>query len=445
MKSRTLITIGLLGLLLQEKATAQVKQLSLSETFGLVAKGNRNLQVQALENQRSGLAVKESKSQLLPVVNLNGSYTLYTELPVIYLRNENTSEKVGDVKYNGRHAFDGVISAAYPILNKGIQSAIRESGIREQLSHQQTKLLEEQLAITVSQKYLGILLNQEQEKLLLQSLQRNQKALADSRSLFLQGKNLKTDTLSNYIMIQNILSSISILHTSTNVMKLELKQLMGLEDSITIELTDKLENAVAATNDLPGDSLLGFALNNRNDIRSAALQLEQRKEQGLAVKSKYSPQLWLVGQYQLQAQADNLKFWNYSFPRTSFAGIRFSMPIYSGNRQKYQLEQAGMAVSQTEKSIEELKSSVKTELYAANANLQEAWRQLGIQEQNEQAAQINYHMMQERYTHGLGTRLELSDAELSLTKARLGKIQAIYQIRLAEVQLRKATGTLHLQ
>lgn len=445
MKKIILGSLLLLNILTSMNVLCQEKTLSLKDALKLAATSNRQLQIQAMENQRSAIAVREKKSLLLPTVNVYGGYTLNTERPVIFLRNENQDIKLNDVKYGGRHSFEGVISAAYPLLNPVIKSSILDAGIQEEIGRQQTKQVEEQLAMNISQVYLTILLNGEQLALLRQSMKRNEKALADSRSLFLQGKSLKTDTLANYIAIQNLVSAISSLQNNTEVLNLQLKQLMGIDDSITIVLNDTLENQIDHIVISHPDSLLFTAMNNRKDKIAAELQVRQKREQKRAARANYKPQLWAVAQYQLQGQADNLKIRDYRIPRTSFAGLRLSIPVYNGGRQKYQDRQAMISIGQSEKALAELKSTIGTEVHAENASLGESWRQLVIQEQNVEAAQINYNMMHDRYTHGLASRLELSDAELALTKARLNRVQAIYQIRLTELQLKKATGTLALQ
>lgn len=423
---------------------AQTKELSLQDALHLGSKGNRQLLIQLLENRKAADAVQEAKSFLLPSVNANGTYNAYAERPVIYLRNETASTKVNDVKFGGRFAFDGSITANYPILNHAFKSNIRIAGINEQIEKQETISTEEQLALGIAQVYLSVLVNKEQKNLLNQSLQRNERALKDSRSLFLQGKNLKTDTLSNYISVQNLKASISALQNTNNVLLLQLKQLMGLEDSTTIELTD---NLLAATDKaLLQDSraLLHSALQNRPDIKIQSLIIDQSKEQLQGVKASFRPQLSAIAQYQVQNQSDNLQLWNYGFPRTSFAGLKLSIPLYSGNRLKYRSSQSQLTIQQSELALTELENKIQTEIVTLSANLQEAYNQWSIQQQNVEAAQINYSMMNDRYRYGMGNRLELTDSELALTKAKLDNLQSVFSIRLIELQFKKAIGILKL-
>lgn len=421
---------------------AQLKELSLREALQIASKGNLQLQVKWLESEKAAAAVKEAKSFLLPTVTANGAYTIYGERPVIYLRNENSSPKVNDVKFGGRFAFDGYVMGSYSLLNPVTKSNIRVAGINEQISKQEIKNTEETLALNIAQLYLTVLMNKEQQKVLEQSLLRNERALKDSRSLFLQGKSLKTDTLSIYISVQNLHASISALENNIAVLSVQLKQLIGIEDSILLAFTDSLKlTEQGFTVTVAG---LSIALDNRKDVKIQSLQIEQAKEQLQNARAVFKPQLTAIAQYQVQNQSDNIKFWNGGIPRTSFAGVKLSIPLYSGNRLKYMTAQSQLSIKQNEIAMTDLKNSIQTELVSLNANLKEAYDQWHIQQQNVEAAEINYTMMNDRYHYGLSNRLELTDAELALTKAKLEQLQSIFSIRLIEVQMNKAMGLLSL-
>lgn len=429
-------------LLTSNSMLSQTKELTMQEAFRLTANGNRQLQIRVLENQKASEVVKEAKSFLLPSITANGSYNVYGERPVIYLRNES---KLNDVKFGGRFAFDGNVTANYPLINETLKSNVRMAGIGEQMQNQETKKSEEDIALEVGQLYLTVLVYKEQKKLLEQSLLRNERALKDSRSLFLQGKNLKTDTLSNYISVQNLKAGISNLDNKINVLSARMKQLMAIEDSTTLIFTENLvkstdEPALSSTS-----SNNATAFENRRDLKIQSLRIDLAKEQLQNARASFKPQLSAVAQYQVQSQSDNLEIWNFGLPRTSFAGLKLSVPIYSGKRSKYKSSQSQIAIQQNQLALTDLKNVIQTELISLSANLKEANSQLEIYKQNEDAAQINYTMMNDRYRYGLGSRLELTDAELALTKAKLDKLQSIYSIRLIELQLKKAMGTLQLK
>ncbi len=431
--------------LLKAPSLLSAQELSLQQAIQNASKGNRELQIRILESEKAAAAVKEAKSYRLPSVSAGSSYTVFTERPVIYLRNESSTPKVNDVKYGGTLAFDAYIQAGYSILNPVNKSNIKIAGIQQEISKEEIKYAEEELAFSVSRLYLEILLNKEQMQLLEQSHQRNQKALNDSRSLFLQGKGLKTDTLSNYIAVQNLRASIAVLKNNIHVLSVKLNQLMGTATAGSYIFTDSLDN-IPAENGMPVSSAgLSIALDNRKDLKIQSLYLNNQKETLEKVKADYKLRLSAFAGYQVQSQADNYKFSEYRLPRTSFAGVKLSIPVYSGNSLKYKTTQSKLSIRQQELGIEELKASINTELITLQSSLQDAVNQKNVQEKNVEAAEVSYRMMNERYYHGLSTRLELADAELAFTKAKLDRLQAVFNIRLVDLQIKKAMGLLELK
>ena len=434
-----------LTLSLAESVTAQSRELSLADALQIASTGNRNLQIRLLEDRKAAEAVKEAKSYLRPTVGLNSSYNVFAERPVIYLRNETGSPKVNDVKYGGSLAFAGAVTASYPLLNPAIKSNIKLAGINTEIQKQETKNVEEELALEISQLYLSIIFHKEERIQLEQSLLRNERALKDSRSLFLQGKNLKTDTLSNYISVQNLKAGISAMDNNINVYTEQLKQLMGVEGVVNFIFTDSIKSQSLESNYMIMSSVFSVAMDNRKDVKIKSLQIEENKEQLQAVKASFKPQLALLAQYEVQSQADNFNFGQYRLPRSSYAGVQLNIPIYSGGRIRIKTTQAALAIQQNEIALAELRNRVQTELVTYSSNLQEAYNQWEIQQQNVAAAEINYSMMNDRYRYGLGTRLELNDSELALTKAKLNNLQAVYNIKIFELQLKKTMGILQLK
>lgn len=423
---------------------AQVQPMSLKDVLQTTAAGNRQLQIRTLELKRSEELVKEAKSFLLPSVHFNSSYLLFAERPVIYLRDENATPKANDIKYGGRLAFDANVTAVYGLTNPSAKNQVKNVQLQQRTEVQNKKMMEEQLAFEVSQLYYTVLFYEQQKQVLQQSLLRNERALTDARNLFLQGKNLKTDTLSHFIAIQNIKLSVSSLENQVQIALMQMKQLMGVELSTSLMLSDSLMIEEHHAHQIISSSAMEMAGNNRPDIHIAQLQIAQSKLQVERIRAMYKPQLQVFAQYQVQSQADDYRFKYYGLPRTSFAGLRFNVPIYSGNRMKYQSAAVSFSVKQQELALTDLTTKVATVIASLTVKLQDELKQWSIQKQNVDAAWISYQMVYERYRAGLGNRLELADAELVLTKARLEDTRLQYSIRLVMMDLQKAMGNLKL-
>jgi outer membrane protein len=427
---------------------AQKRTLALADALEMAKEGNKALQVQALEEIQAKEIVRETRSGLLPSISANAAYSYYFERPIIFLPGSfaGTDKPVQDVAFGGRNVFNTFVSLHQSILAPATFERIKASEISEKIEIKKTADLQSRVALQVSTRYLDMLMMNRQLGLLDQSLQRNIKVLQDSRSLFAQGRNLKSDTLRSFIAVENLKSSVSYLKNRIDVSGIELKRLIGLEGAAEIELTDQLELGAETSQSefYKVDEAFQIAETNRNDLNIQKLTIDLQQKKIKTAQAELLPQLSLIGQYQLQAQADDMKFGQYALPRTSFLGLQLSVPVFNGNRTKSQVSQAKIKAQQEDIRLNDLKDAVKTELATIVSKWKEATSQLDIQKTTVKSAELNYQMMEGRFQNSLGSRLELTDAELALTQAKINYLNAVYNLRMLHIELQQALGLLNL-
>jgi outer membrane protein TolC len=425
---------------------AQKRALSLTDALEMAKQGNKTLQVQTLEEMHSREKTRETKGGLLPNISANAAYSHYFDKQQIFLPGSfaGTNKAVQDVAVGGRNTYNGFLSLNQPIYAPGIHRLTKAAVINEKIENEKTAKLKSQVALQVSTKYFDILMMNQQLNLLKQSLQRNIKALNDSRSLFAQGRGLKADTLRSFIAVENLKSSASYLNNNIDVSSIELKRLIGMEDPDEIKLSDNLDFDYKTNQSefYKVDEALKIAETNRNDVNIQELTINFQQKKLQAAKAELLPQLSLIGQYQLQAQADNMNLDNYTWPRTSFLGLQLSVPIFNGNRNNSLINQENIRVQQEKIRLIDLKDGIKTELAIIISKWKEAITQLDIHQTTVKSAELNYQMMEDRFKNGLGSRLELTDAELALTQSKINYLNAVYNLRVLHVELQHALGLL---
>lgn len=447
-KASHILIITLLLFIGSSPLFAQKKELSLQEALSMAKQGNKTLQVQVLEEKHAIEQTRESRGRLLPDISAGVVYSRYFDRQNIFLPGSfaGTNKAVQEVAVGGRNAFNGFVSLYQPVMDIASYRLTKASKINEKIQIEKTEDLKSQVALWVSTRYLDILMMKRQLILLQQSHERNVRALKDSRALLAQGKGLKSDTLRSFIAVENLKSSVSYLKNSIEVSGMELKRLIGLEDAQELELTDELESDIQAnqTEFLTVSKALEIAETNRNDLNVQELTLELQQQKLLAARAALLPKLSLIGQYQIQAQADDLKLNDYVWPRTSFLGLQVSIPILNGGQNKSRIGQARIAAQQEQIRLKDLKEEVKTTLASIISKWKEATSQLEIQITTVQSAELNHQMTEDRFKNGLGSRLELTDAELALTQAKINYLQAIYNLRRLHTELQYALGVLEL-
>jgi len=447
-KVSNIIIMTLLLLLGSRPLLAQKKGLSLNEALTMARQGNKALQVQILEEKNATEQIQESKSRLLPDISAGVAYSYYFDRQNIFLPGSfaGTNKAVQEVAVGGKNIFNGLVSLYQPVMDLGAHRLTKASKINEKIQMEKTEDVKSRVALGVSVRYLGILMMKRQLSLLQQSQQRNMKALIDSRALLAQGKGLKSDTLRSFIAVENLRSSVSYLKNSIEVAGMELKRLIGMQDAAELELSDELETDVNANRRefVSFNEALKTAENNRNDLNVQKLVIALQQQKLFATKAELLPKISVVGQYQVQAQADHLKFNDYAWPRTSFLGLQVSVPIFNGGRSKSRITQAKIVAQQEQARLNDLKDEIRTTLASVISKWKEASSQLDIQSTTVQSAELNHQMTDDRFRNGLGSRLELTDAELALTQAKINYLQAVYNLRLLYTELQHALGLLEL-
>ncbi len=420
---------------------AQTLSLSLEDAVSLAVKHNRSLKASGIDISIAQEQRRVARSLSLPSAGLGAQYAHYFDLPVFFGFGESEpgSDKVPYSRFGGRDQFSAMLSVSQPVYNPSAKPAQRQAQLAEKATRSGHAVKEIDITAAVKRTYLGILVLNERLKLQHESLERNQKALQDARSLLAQGRALRVDTLRAFTSVKNLEPDILRLNKAIDVGNLQLITLIGLDTVQEVSLTDSLQHPAATV--IPQEAAVyEEARANRPDLQQ--LQLNQQiSEQGISLaKARRLPVVSLVGQYQLQTQAQRFKFFDASWPSASFAGAQVTVPLFSGSSNLAKIKQAKLAHEQSGIVLTDAYETLKTEVRQVVANLQETFERMQTQEQVRTTARESYTIVQYRYQKGVTSRLELTDAELALTTAQLNYLEAVYDYLSARIELDRTVG-----
>lgn len=417
----------------------QEKDLNLQDAVLLAKQYNRTLKANALDISIAREQIRVAKSLSLPAAQLGAQYLHYFALPTFFGFGETgNSNKIPYSRIGGRDQFSGAVSASYSIYNPVAAPTRRAAQLQEQVSRQLYRQSVIDVAADVQQTYLGILVLAERLKLQQESLLRNEKALADARSLLAQGRGLRVDTLRAYTAVENLRPDMLKLNYAIEVGKQQLITLMGMDSLTQIMLTDSL--VVNGPIAISENELYEQALRQRPDLQALVLQQQVSEQQTSLAKAARLPVVSVVGQYQLQTQARKFDFVNANWPSTSFAGAQVVLPLFTGFSNQAKIHQAELAHDQSGIRITEAQQALKTTVKQVIANLRETYDRMQTQLKVKETALQGYDIVQYRYAKGVTSRLDLTDAELALTTAQLNYLEAVFDYRSAAISLARTSG-----
>jgi len=116
------------------------------------------------------------------------------------------------------------------------------------------------------------------------------------------------------------------------------------------------------------------------------------------------------------------------------------IPIFSGFSTPAQIAQAHATLRSLGAQEENTKLNIRLEGEQAYLGLRLADEQIRVTEKAADQAQENYDLARGRYGVGVGSPLEITDAEVQLANARANYIQALYNYKIAESKIDKAMG-----
>ncbi len=162
--------------------------------------------------------------------------------------------------------------------------------------------------------------------------------------------------------------------------------------------------------------------------------------------------------YQLSAIPSIAGFWSYGAnygsdkfsPMFSFDnyrvysmfGLSVSAPIFEGFARQHKIHEARLSIEKTKNNIDNLKLGVDFQAAMARTNLKNSMLQIQSQKRNLELANSVLDLAQKKYKAGVGSNLEVTNAQTELLRAQNNYFAALSDMTNAEADLRKALGLL---
>ncbi len=121
-------------------------------------------------------------------------------------------------------------------------------------------------------------------------------------------------------------------------------------------------------------------------------------------------------------------------------GLQVSWPIFDGLRTKANIENASALADQSRIELALVREQVALEAAAARAEFGRARILFDARRETVSEAIEAFDLATLRNTRGVGTALDVSDAQLNLVRAQVNSARAIYDVFLAAADLARATG-----
>ncbi len=298
----------------------------------------------------------------------------------------------------------------------------------------------EAIKANVYKIYYQLVVGQKQISTIDANIARAEKLLHDTKALYENGFQEKLDVDKTSVTLANLRTEKMKLENTLRTGYIGLKYLMGMTVKAELVLTDTLSNEMI-----------------KEGILVDSVRYEDRKEfqllQSLEKLNKYDikrhqftyiPKVSLIGNYSQNAQRNSFDLFKSGQPwfNITYIGLNIIVPIFVGFAKDARIKTARLELQKTQNMMEGLKNQIDMEVDSSLISMRNAIATLDMQQENMRLADEVYNQTKIKYDNGLGSNLEITNAETEMRTAQNNYYAALYDAIVARINYLKAVGKL---
>ena len=417
-------------------------QLTVDEAVQLALEQNYNIRVEAKEAEISANNVYPGNAGLLPTVQLQGGYQYSVndldlqianfsngERTVQSVGGENAATEVYQTSVGISYVlFDG-FRGRYRLRQLETQSALSDIQLTAEIENTLSNVISAYVEASREQSNLNV---SEQSILISQDrLQRAESSFSYGNANKLQVLQASVDLKNDSVVYRNNLLRL-------DNAKRNLNRWLGRDPDQEYSLA----NVLIVQEDLEYVPL-AEEMRARNAQLRQARQSVDLAEQGLKIaQSDRYPQLSLNGSYSYYNEDNELGQVLFQERDGVSGGVSLTYDLFTGNRTNKNIQNAKIDREKSQLLVDQRELDLETELQNAYATYQNQKQQLAIEQSNLATFEQNFEKAQDDYRLGQISSTDLREAQQNLIEAKFRINNALFNTKLAEIQLLHLSGRL---
>ena len=429
-KLTALVLGGLMTTTMASAAMAESVDMTLEDSVRTALDNNYNIKQQEAEYDSAVWARHQARRSFGPTVNW-----------------QSTATKMGGKYYEDMlhlsRNYGNTLSLTMPIYTGGqLEGAIKAADLAMNANELGLELCKQQVKAATMSAYYQALQAKNQIKVAQDSVNTLTEHLKNVNAQYTVGTVAKSDVLGTQVQMANAEQNLINANNSYDVAIASLNNVMGLPTDTELNLTDSLDYNVY---EIPLEECTAYARSNRPDVLMADYQVAIAEAGVQQAKAGYMPK---VNAQASKSWAGDSPFGSeetdarYGQNNNWTAGVVLSWDIWDNNITQSKVNQSKAAVAKAEAAAENTRQSGDLEVRTAYLNLKAAAKSINTTQVAVDKAQEDYKIAQVRYAAGVGTNLDVMDAEEKLAQAQTNYYTALYNYNSSKAALDKAMGIM---
>jgi len=463
--------LGLLAVPSASSAQSGGGRLSLAGAIDMALRNNRDIAAADAQFHGAGGQVREAWASVLPDIRANASYQRNFQvqegfLPAFFFDSTAGPNDVIPVRFGADNSWQAGLTLTQPLFQVDAFIGLGTAARFRDLQSERVRGVTQNVVTSVRGAYFDVLLALEDERLTDLSVERVRQTLAETQAMNRAGLASDYDVLRLEVQLGNLEPNLRRARDAVAASTRSLAVVLGLNPETPLQLEGRLHQMVVgdpAGNSPENRAVLEFAgaasdadtrfqeavdlaLRDRSDIRQARLNVALERARYAVERADYFPKVSVFSNYLIQAQENGGPsfFGENSNQRTTAfnGGIRIELPIFTGFSQSARMQQAKANIVQNEALLDIAQRQTSSQIHTLVEALRETRQRVEAQRRAVGQAQRGYDIASAEYRAGVGTQLQITDAEVALRQSEFNYAQAVYDYLHARANLDAARGTV---
>jgi outer membrane protein len=403
--------------------------LTLDECIAIALEAQPAIQATLYDYAAARARVREAFAPLLP--QLTGSVNATRSHGIIIPTTTSTGGRTSPVRVDRQPAdtFLAQVQLSQLIFDFGKTLAATQVARKlAEVSAEGVEVQRQVIALTVKEAYTNILLAQRLIRVQEQAVERAELNLASAKGFLDVGTQPLSTVVRAEVDVANAKVDLINARNALRTARVALNTAMAVDASAPTEIKDNLEYEPTT---IDRAALRAEALRQSPEYRQSKLQSSAAEASVQVAARNFLPNISGTGSYG-GAQLELNPSWSL--------GLSLTWNIFDGGNLIAALDEAKANRGDANARVKVAELTLIQNLEQAEIAVEAAQERIQAARVLIASAQENFRLAQGRFDVGVGTILEITDAQLALTQASNTEAQALADYRIALAQLDRAAG-----
>lgn len=327
------------------------------------------------------------------------------------------------------------ITASLPIFTGGeLQGQIGQAkaNYRSMLSAEEQAYNE--MKETATTGYFNMLNATNMKALRQESVDRLQAHLDNVIAQYNVGIVARADVLRSEVELANAKQDYITASNEYDVAEATLNNIIGTPLNTTLKLKDSLQY-VPYDNDMA--YCLAYSEQHRPELKQAEYAIDSAEAALVVARSGHMPKVYANASNNWGGNGSD---WPGDDDENWSVGVTASMNVFDSGVTWSKIHAAQENLAKAKESQRQIKDNVELEVRTDYLNLREAEKRITTTQVAVASAEEDYHIAVVRYQAGVGTNIDVMDAQEALTQAKTNYYQALYNYNTSKAALNTSMG-----